>query len=124
MRQSDHSDKYQQLRTAFPRFVYESFSVNKTVEGMSLHFVFRVNEELVFKPTMFFPDHGRFSVLPNELMQTLAFHIGMVELISYWKAFCSPRILVKPFRLTPKQEHCGGKNFSSSDWVNSFLPTA
>lgn len=104
MQQSDHSDKYQQLRTAFPSFVYESFHVNKTAEGISLHFVFRVNDELVFKPAMFFPDHGRFRVLNNELMQTMAFHIGMVELISYWKAFCSPRILIKPFKLSSQQE--------------------
>lgn len=111
MRQSDHSEKYQQLRTAFPRFVYESFSVNKTVEGINLGFVFRINEELVFKPTMFFPDHGRLRVLPQELLQILAFHIGMVEMISYWKAFCSPKILIKPFKFSSQQEQWWKKLF-------------
>lgn len=111
MRQLDNSGKYQQLRAAFPRFVYEAARAEKTVDGISLQFVFSLNEELVFKPSMFFPDKGRFLNLPDELLQTLAFHVGMVEMMSYWKAFCSPRILVRPFRLTPGQEQWWKKLF-------------
>ncbi len=111
MRQTDNSSKYHQLRAAFPRFVYESARAEKTAEGVSLQFVFRLNEELVFRPTMFFSDKGRFFNLSDELLQTFAFHVGMVEMISYWKAFCSPRILVMPFRLNTGQEQWWKKLF-------------
>ncbi|MBW6497201.1 MAG: hypothetical protein K0B09_02305 [Bacteroidales bacterium] len=111
MRQTDNSRKYNQLRAAFPRFVYETARAEKTAEGISLQFVFSQNDELVFKPSMFFPDKGRFLNLPDELLQTFAFHVGMVEMISYWKAFCSPRILVMPFRLNTGQEQWWKKLF-------------
>lgn len=104
MRQNDNSTKYQQLRAAFSSFVYEGFTLNEVSEGIRLEFVFKLNEELVFRPSMVFFDGGRFKTLSAELKQVMAFHIGMVEMISYWKAFCSPRILIKPYRLSPKQE--------------------
>ncbi len=111
MRHIDNSGKYQQLRAAFPRFVYETARAEKNTKGISLQFVFSLNDELVFRPSMFFPDKGRFLNLPDALLQTLAFHVGMVEMISYWKAFCSPRLLVKPFRLTRGQEQWWKKLF-------------
>ncbi|MEE4175900.1 MAG: hypothetical protein V2I46_00175 [Bacteroides sp.] len=111
MRQNDHSIKYQQLRAAFPRFVYESCLVKKTAGGVHLVFEFSVNQELVFRPTMFFPNQGRFRVLPDGLLEVLAFHIGMVEMISYWKAFCSPVILIRPFQLDPAKEEWWKKLF-------------
>jgi len=111
MRQTDNSVKYHQLRAAFPSFVYESFSLKENAEGIGLEFCFRLNDELVFRPGMFFPDRDRFRSLPPGLKQTLAFHIGMIEMISYWKASCSPRILVKPFRLSLEQEQWWKKLF-------------
>lgn len=36
-------------------------------------------------------------------MQNLIFHIGMVELVSYWKAACPPQVIIKPFKLVPEQ---------------------
>lgn len=111
MCQNDNSIKYQQLRAAFPRFVYESCLLEKTAEGLHLVFEFSVNQELVFKPTMFFPDQGRFRKLPDSILNVLAFHIGMVEMMSYWKAFCSPAILIRPLRLNTNQEQWWKKLF-------------
>lgn len=104
MRHNDNFIKYQQLRAAFPHFVYEACLAEKTTEGLRLVFEFSVNSEMVFRPALFFPDKGQFRDLPDELLNGLAFHIGMVEMISYWKAFCSPTILIKPFRLNESQD--------------------
>ncbi|NLM92994.1 MAG: hypothetical protein GX168_08625 [Bacteroidales bacterium] len=111
MSQIDNSARYKQLRASFPQFVYESFLTEKTADGLRLVFEFSVNTELVFRPSMFFPDRGRFRELPEGLLDSLAFHIGMVEMISYWKAFCSPLILIRPFRLNARQEHWWKKLF-------------
>ena len=104
MSQNDNSTKYEQLRAAFSNFVYEGFAMQELSGGLRLEFVFKVNEELVFRPSMFFADSGHFKALSADLKQVMAFNIGMVEMISYWKAFCSPRILIKPYRLSSKQE--------------------
>jgi hypothetical protein len=36
--------------------------------------------------------------LPN-----IVFNIGMIELISYWKAACAPRVIIQPFFMTTEQ---------------------
>ena len=35
----------------------------------------------------------------EEVIRNLLFHLGMVELVSYWKATCSPEVIVKPHHL-------------------------
>ena len=42
--------------------------------------------------------------IPDAQLQTLAFHIGMVELVSYWKMACPKRVMVLPFALTEHQK--------------------
>ena len=44
------------------------------------------------------------SRIPEAQLQTLAFHIGMVELVSYWKMACPKRVVVKPFALNEPQK--------------------
>lgn len=104
MSQNANSAKYKQLRTAFSNFVYEGFAMQELSDGLRLEFVFKVNDELVFRPSMLFFNSGHFKALSAEIKHAMAFHIGMVEMISYWKAFCSPRIIIKPYRLSSKQE--------------------
>jgi hypothetical protein len=36
-------------------------------------------------------------------IEYLIFHIGMIELISYWKAACCPKLIIKPFTLSEPQ---------------------
>ncbi len=38
-----------------------------------------------------------------ELIEPLVFHIGLIELISYWKLACPPKVIIKPGRLTDHQ---------------------
>ncbi len=42
--------------------------------------------------------------IPSEQLETLAFQIGMTELVSYWKIACPKRVVVKPFALTESQK--------------------
>lgn len=39
----------------------------------------------------------------RESIENLVFHIGMVELISYWKAACPPKVVIMPHSLLPEQ---------------------
>ncbi|MFO7977324.1 MAG: hypothetical protein R6U64_01580 [Bacteroidales bacterium] len=103
---------YEALRKKYPLFVYESCSFVRKSDVLELHFEFSVGDEYFFKPRISIPYHGAFSAsLSDELLYSLTFHVGMVEMISYWKAFCSPRILVKPFGLNPGQQQWWKKLF-------------
>ena len=104
MDQHNNAVKYKKLRKRFPTFIYESFSVHKKPDGIALEFLFKVGN-YVFRPHLFFKVskalQGR---IDSQTARSMAFHIGMVEMISYWKAFCCPHIMIKPFRLNHEQQ--------------------
>ncbi|HSV87199.1 MAG TPA: hypothetical protein VLH61_01000, partial [Bacteroidales bacterium] len=111
MVQKNNTEKYFRLRKEFPCFVYENYTVNFSSTELTLGFVFRVEEKYIFNPTLRFPLHIFRKDITAKSLEIFAFHIGMVEMISYWKAFCSPKILVKPGRLNSAQERWWKKLF-------------
>ncbi len=109
-----NNDKYLNLRQIYPFFTYESYQYSFKEDYFEAEFVFNLSDKYSFRPTLKFParDFYKFKDLPEELIQNIVFHIGMVELISYWKASCSPQIIIKPHFLNEKQ-----KNF----WKNIYF---
>ncbi|MDR1951687.1 MAG: hypothetical protein LBP96_05610, partial [Bacteroidales bacterium] len=72
---------------------------------MFIEFLFVVDERIKFQPTLAIPARSfcKFDELSDEQINLLAFHIGMIELVSYWKATCSPKVVIKPFSLSSAQ---------------------
>ena len=56
-------------------------------------------------PTITIPQREfyKWNGITKEQYDLLVFNIGMIELISYWKATCSPTIVVKPYSLNEEQ---------------------
>src|SRR5574344_2329556 len=81
--------KYNTFRQMFPEFVYESYHYECDEDGFHLSFLFRLGDKITFEPTAFFPKRSFLNFdLSKEVLDTLSFQIGMIELISYWKSFC------------------------------------
>ena len=68
---------------------------------MSMTFHFSLDDRYDFYPTLTIPSRPfyRWETIPQTQLETLAFQIGMVELVSYWKLACPKTIVVKPFDL-------------------------
>lgn len=102
---TDNRQKYDSLRENYPLFTYESFSFEIKENEIHCSFDFRVGEQFRFCPHMKL-SLGKYAI--PDLQQTdiegFVFHIGLIELISYWKAFCSPKILIKPYSLEKPQQ--------------------
>jgi len=96
--------RFTELRQAHPTFVYERADVRETEEGLHLEFGFRMGE-VRFAPTHFIPKPSTgWAVVPaGPLVRRLVFSIGMVELISYWKAACPPRVQIEAGSLSPAE---------------------
>ncbi len=64
-----------------------------------------MGNEIEFNPSYSIPvkKHYNINKIPDDLLESLIFHIGMVELVSYWKSACPPKVIIKPFHLTSKQ---------------------
>ncbi|MCK9578270.1 hypothetical protein M0R01_02130 [bacterium] len=84
-----------ELRKEYPEFHYESFSYKENSNNLKISFVFRCNN-IIFKPKIVIEDldYSIFCLLDKKVLDNLIFHLGIIELFSYWKAFCSPKIII------------------------------
>lgn len=94
---------FERLRGQYPFLEYHSYEVRSEKSGIRFGYTFNLSDKIVFRPTLLFNQHGLFSSIDTQLLHNLAFHIGMIELISYWKASCPPQIIVQPHSLSEKQ---------------------
>jgi UDP-N-acetyl-alpha-D-muramoyl-L-alanyl-L-glutamate epimerase len=96
--------RFTELRQAHPTFVYERAESRETEDGLRLEFGFRLGE-VRFVPTHFIPKPAAgWAIDPaGPLVRRLVFSIGMVELISYWKAACPPRVIIETGSLSTEE---------------------
>jgi hypothetical protein len=102
---SDRREIYQQLRREFPSFIYEGYSYGLRNNEMRIEFHFNASNRYHFRPQLSFqlPPDFRAEKISDSLLRNIIFNMGMVELISYWKAVCSPKVIIKAFSLSPEQ---------------------
>ena len=100
----NHS-KFLNLRQKYQTFEYHSYSFKVNNGVLKAEFTFLLNDEIIFHPSITIEKRSfyRFDKLSDSLLKNLVFHIGMVELISYWKAACPPKVIIKPHKLTGEQ---------------------
>ncbi len=88
-------------------FAYKDCFVEHSPTKTRTGFQFEVPGCFEFNPVwqINYGIHAKRDAIHTEtLSQTLVFHLGMVEMISYWKAFCSPEIFINPFLLSAEQQ--------------------
>lgn len=105
MRIVDNKNKYDQLRKAYPFFVYEGFSTNRDNDSLNIEYHFNLSDKYFFKPKIKISLDNATNIdkMSDALRDNILFHIGMVELLSYWKATCSPLIIIKKYRMRKVQ---------------------
>lgn len=89
-----------ELRVKHPKFIYESYSLEHKNETVSLKYGFKLEPNVVFAPEVILPAGKE---IDADVMNNFAFHLGMIEAISYWKAACSPELLIEAGKLSPEQ---------------------
>ena len=96
--------KYNTHRQTFPEFVYESYQYDVQSDGLHIVFTFRLGNDILFQPSAFIPSRPflRFDQ-PADAMNTLVFNIGLIELVSYWKCACPPKVRILCGTLDPRQ---------------------
>lgn len=96
---------YESCRKAYPLFLYKAYTVQDTGRELRVTYHFEIPGLSVFEPSWTFPKGTSLpaEVSGNRTLQAMLFGLGMVELISYWKIACPPRVLVSAGPLTPAQ---------------------
>jgi len=97
--------RFDELRAKHQRFTYEDYAVERTRDDLRFTFSFTMAPDLAFAPTTTLraADPRRLARLPRETLDGLAFHLGLIELLSYWKTACAPEIVIKAGALDAAQ---------------------
>ena len=95
----DNSTLFHKLRKQYPTFTYHAYHYNLEEDKLIISFDFSIGETITFRPTTVIPRHVAFQdFFENKSLSSLEniiFQIGMIELISYWKCTCSPKVFIK-----------------------------
>ncbi|TRZ51390.1 hypothetical protein D4S03_05260 [bacterium] len=85
-----------QLRGKHPRFHYKSFNVEHDHDNLVFSYEFRIDPDITFLPSIEIGNvpYDTYKKLSREVLDNLGFHLGLVEIPSYWKASCSPEIVI------------------------------
>lgn len=93
------------LRQRHPKLSYTSFTAVSTESTLSAEWRFELavkdGQPIVFQPTLELK--GRFETVSTDALNTLVFNLGLVELLSYWKAACPPVIEIQAGFLSDEQ---------------------
>ncbi len=100
----DNSVSFNKLREIYPEFSYENYSYSLVKNVLSLQFEFHLSDDIIFRPHSILTFPASLDIRHNDaLINNLVFHIGLIELVSYWKATCSPLITIKTGKLDNQQ---------------------
>lgn len=90
---------FESLRQAYPVFTYQQYQWEKTGGDLLLTFHFHIGDSIRFTPRIKLCGHPAYARFYREhdlkSLEILFFHIGMIELISYWKCCCCPEIRIE-----------------------------
>ena len=105
-------EKFNELREKYPIFEYKSYDIIETENSFEVSFSFNVPGLTEFTPTWSFPkiDTIILDEVSKKVFEKTIFNLGMVEVISYLKATCSPTLIVK----------CGALNDSQIAWYKKL----
>lgn len=95
---------FETLRKTYQEFIYESYELQEDDTYIYLKFCFQIPKLCEFEPViMIKKKHLNFYHMQSESVQNLCFHIGLIELISYWKICCPKKIIIKAGCLNEEQ---------------------
>ena len=83
-------------RNTYPLFVYNGYEIKENKSEISIKYDFEIEGLSHFNPTWTFKKENNFSIekLGISFFNNLVFNLGMVELVSYWKLTCSPKVVI------------------------------
>lgn len=103
MKITDNSGKYTNFNKKYCNFIYDSFLVSKKHNCIEIEFKFIIENLAEFTPkTQFFFENSN-SNFSDEDLSLLAFNLGMIESLSYWKACCCKNFIIKSYYLSTEQ---------------------
>lgn len=85
---------FDELRKKYPKFIYDKYEIDEDDEKFTFTFYFIVPGLTTYTPVIKIYKEGKTNI-DYDLLNYLVFHIGLIELISYFKCTCSKEVEIK-----------------------------
>jgi len=97
--------KLETLRKKYPKFLFEDFGFNTVKNGIEIFFKFKIEPNIKFSPKIFIEgvSENELAKIKENNLKNLVFNLGLIEILSYWKATCSQKIEILAGKLTQRQ---------------------
>jgi len=82
------------LRKKYQKFVFNSFNFKLQKKGLEICFNFGIEPGIQFSPKVFIEGITEKEIkrVGEKALKNLIFNLGMIEILTYWKATCAPKI--------------------------------
>lgn len=108
----DKSEQFKEYRQKYKEFHYNSYSIKEDKKNIYIEYKFEIPGLTTFNPKLRIEKKELpFKKLESEYVKNMVFHMGMVELISYWKATCSPKVIIKCGYINEEQKKWWKKSY-------------
>ena len=105
------NNKFIEFREKYKEFIYDKFELFEKDNKIVIKYYFEITNLAKFNPIIEIDKKEiQFKDINNEYVRNLAFNIGMVELISYWKCACPKNVIIK----------CGYLNEEQVEWFKKL----
>ncbi len=95
--------KYEEYRKMYPNFYYHGFDLSDNENDLFITYHFEIEHLMKFNPTLKVPKIKKVNY-DKGLLNKIIFSAGLAEIASYWKATCSPNIIIKGGFLNNEQK--------------------
>lgn len=99
-----NQEKFENLREKYPTFIYDSYEIIEEEKIIKIVFNFEIEGLTKFNP--YYEIDKKYILnqnMDNNLFKNLIFHIGLIELVSYFKCTCSKNVIIKAGYLDDNQ---------------------
>ena len=105
MKTKTNSQLFYNLRNDNKFFTFEGYDFKIIDNCLEIIYSFNLADKVNFNPKLrFLPSkHINYNSFNKHSLNNFVFHMGMVELISYWKAACPKKVIIKPSYLSSEQ---------------------
>ena len=105
------NNKFIEFRKKYKEFIYDKFELYEKDNKIIIKYYFEITNLAKFNPIIEIDKKEiKFNDIDNDYVKNLAFNIGMVELISYWKCACPSKVILK----------CGYLNEEQIQWFKKL----
>jgi hypothetical protein len=93
------------FRKRYPIFAYRKYNFLLKNNDLEAVFDFEIKPDFCFQPKIIIKNipRARLKTVGRSKINNFVFHLGLIEMLSYWKATCSPQILIEAGYLKKEQ---------------------